>query len=79
MSTVTVVPAALAATQIRSMLAAAVFSPCSGRCRPSAVGLTETSASPSWLSPPASSLPSSATYSAATAAAWSWLVVSSPR
>jgi hypothetical protein len=52
MSTVTVVPAALAAAQIRAMFAAAVFSPCSGRCRPTAVGLTETSAAPSRARPP---------------------------
>ena len=41
-SSVTVVPAALAAAQILVMFSRAVFSPCSARSSPTAVGLTET-------------------------------------
>src|ERR1700735_2608399 len=52
MSSVTVVPAAAAAAQIRAMFSRAVFSPCSGRSRPTAVGLTETSARPPPPPPP---------------------------
>ena len=79
MSTVTVVPASRAAAQIRAMFSVAVFSPCSARPRPTAVGLTDTSARPPWASPAAASWPSSPVYSAVTAAAWSGSLVSSPR
>ena len=79
MSRVTVVPAARAAAQIRATFSVAVFSPCSARPRPTAVGLTETSARPPWASPAAASWASSPEYSAVTAAACSGSVVSSPR
>ena len=79
MSSVTVVPADRAAAQIRATFSAAVFSPCSARPRPTAVGLTETSARPPWASPAPASWASSPEYSAVTAAACSGSVVSSPR
>ena len=50
------VPASAAAAQIRAMLSAAAPAP---RYSPTAVGLTETSAAPPWVSPSAPSLPSS--------------------
>jgi len=79
MSSVTVVPAASAAAQIRAMFSVAVFSPCSLRPSPTAVGLTETSAAPPRACPAAASRPSRLMYSPAAAAAWSGSVVCSPR
>ena len=60
-SSVTVVPASRAAAQIRAMFSVAVFSPCSGRNKPTAVAFTETSQSPRAVSPAADSSPSSPT------------------
>ena len=68
-----------AAAQIRAMWPAAVFSPPAARPRPTAVGLTETSARPPLARPAEPSRPSSPVYSSATAAAWSGSAVSSPR
>src|SRR5579875_2979619 len=79
MSRVTVVPAFRAATQILAMFSAAVFSACSARPRPTAVGLTETSARPPADRPSAESRLSSRSYSSVTAAACSGSTVSSPR
>src|SRR5579875_86472 len=76
MSRVTVVPAFRAATQILAMFSAAVFSACSARPRPTAVGLTETSARPPADRPSAESRLSSRSYSSVTAAACSGSAVS---
>ncbi len=65
-SRVTVVPTSAAAAQIREMLSVAA---CWLRNSPTAVGLTETSVTPPWVSPSAPSLPSSSTYSSVTATA----------
>ena len=61
MSSVTVVPAAAAAAQIRARCPAAVFSPCPGSPRPIAVGLTDSSARPPAASPASPSASSSRT------------------
>jgi len=49
------------------------------RNSPTAVGLTETSAAPAWVSPSAPSSPSRCTYWSVTAVACAWSLVSSPR
>ena len=70
------VPASRAAAQIRLMFSFAVLVP---RNSPTAVGFTETSAAPPWVSPSAPSLPTSWMYSSVTAAACAGSLVSSPR
>jgi hypothetical protein len=71
-----VVPASCAAAQIRLMFSFAVLVP---RNSPTAVGLTEISAAPPWVSPSAPSLPASWMYSSVAAAACAGSLVSSPR
>ncbi len=79
MSSVTVVPAPAAASQMARALSRAIFSPSAPSACPTADSFTDTSTRPPWVRSTSFSSRSTVTYASRTARACSGSVVSSPR